>query len=101
MNLPDSYWLNRKAPTQVTPGIRRVVDQKPSSRSKGETYKRVSHYDEYGRMIGQTHYTDHGEPSVHPNPHHHRRNPVTGQPVRNPETGSNVWPGVSPDEISQ
>ena len=32
--LPESYWKNKKAPTQVTPGVRRVTDPKPSGRKK-------------------------------------------------------------------
>lgn len=88
--LPDSYWINKKAPTQVDPGTRRITDMKPSGRSQGEVYERTSHYDQYGRQVGQTHKTAHGEPAVHPNPHHHRRNPVTCEV-------SDPLPGVHPD----
>jgi RHS repeat-associated protein len=77
--LDDKVWERQKAPTQVSPGTRRVTDQKPSSRKKGEVYVRTTYYDEYGRQIGQTHETDHGEPKVHPSPHYHIRNPITGQ----------------------
>lgn len=76
--LPDDYWKNKKAPTQVPPGTERITDEKPSSR-KNETYERTTYYDEYGRSVGQTHGTDHNEPEVHPNPHHHTRDPKTGQ----------------------
>lgn len=93
----QKYW-QKKTPTQVPPGIHRLVDQKPSRRSKGEVYKRVSHYDEYGRMIGQTHYTSHGEPSIPPNPHHLRRNPISGQQLPNPDNRTKIWPGVHPAE---
>jgi hypothetical protein len=78
-SLPDEYWKNKQAPTQTTPGTKETVDMKPSSRSQGETYKRTTYYDEYGRSTGQTHETAHGEPDVHPNPHHHLRDPKTGQ----------------------
>ncbi len=88
--LPDDYWKKRKAPTQIEPGTRRVTDNKPSARKRDETYERTTHYDQYGRQVGQTHKTDHGEPNVHPNPHYHTRNPVTGE-VSNPN------PGVHPD----
>ena len=88
--LPDSYWINKKAPTQVDPGTRRITDMKPSGRSQGEVYERTSHYDQFGRQTGQTHKTAHGEPAVHPNPHHHTRNPVTGEV-------SDPLPGVHPD----
>ena len=97
--LPDSYWKNKKAPDQVTPGTKSVTDQKPSSRSN-ETYERTTHYDEYGRSTGQTHRTSHGEPASHPNPHHHRRNPATGEQVRNPNPpgeAPKVWEGTHPD----
>ena len=77
--LPEKYWKDRKAPTQVQPGTRTVTDIKPSSRGKGDMYERITHYDEYGRSIGQTHTTDHGQPDIHPNPHHHTRNPVSGE----------------------
>jgi len=88
-SLPDEYWKNKQAPTQTTPGTKETVDMKPSSRSQGETYKRTTYYDEYGRSTGQTHETSHGEPDVHPNPHHHLRDPKTGQ-----QSGS--IPGVHP-----
>ena len=88
--LPDRYWINKKAPTQVDPGTRRITDMKPSGRSQGEVYERTSHYDQFGRQSGQTHKTAHGEPAVHPNPHHHTRNPVTGEV-------SDPLPGVHPD----
>jgi len=95
--LPDSYWINRKAPTQVTPGTRTVNVDKPSS--SGGTYHSTTHYDEYGRQIGQTHRTNHGysDPSssqFHPNPHHHRRNPITGEKLKDPNSGSRTWPGL-------
>lgn len=57
--LPDSYWINKKAPTQVTPGTRTVNNPaKPSS--SGGTYHSTTHYDQFGRQIGQTHRTSHG-----------------------------------------
>ena len=89
--LPESYWKDKQAPTQVAPGTRQITEMKPSSRSQGEVYERTTQYDEYGRSTGQTHRTSHGEPSVHPNPHHHLRNPKTGQ-----TTGPH--PGVHPDD---
>ncbi|AZE55487.1 Putative large exoprotein, ShlA/HecA/FhaA family [Pseudomonas synxantha] len=89
--LPDSYWKDKEAPVQVTPGTKRVVDMKPSSRKKDEVYERTTHYDEYGRSKGQTHMTDHGQPDVHPNPHHHVRDLEKNQNVRG------ARPGVHPD----
>jgi len=95
--LPDSYWINRDAQTQVTPGTRTVNIDKPSR--SGGTYHSTTHYDDFGRQIGQTHRTHHGygNPSssqFHPNPHHHRRDPVTGERLRDPRTGSRTWPGL-------
>jgi RHS repeat-associated protein len=80
--IPQAYWADKHAPTQVTPGVRILVDSKPSGRVQGEVYTRVSHYDQYGRLIAQTHYTTHGQPSIHPNPHHHQYNPGTGRGIR-------------------
>lgn len=88
----DEYWKAKHAPTQVTPGITKITEVKPSSRAN-ESYRRVSHYDEYGRLIAQTHYTSHGEPDIHPNPHHHRYDPATGGAIRNPEDGSKIFAG--------
>jgi len=95
--LPGSYWSERCALKQVTPGMRRIEATKPSSRG-GPPYRRVTHYDEYGRMTGQTHYGTRGEPGAHPNPHHHRYDPATGGELTNPETGKRRWPGVHPEE---
>lgn len=89
--LPDSYWIEKKAPLQVTPGTRTVNIDKPGS--SGGTYHSTTHYDEYGRQIGQTHRTSHGRPTDHPDPHHHRRDPATGEKLKDPNTGSRVWPG--------
>ena len=88
--LPEEYWLKKEAPTQVQPGTRRLTDQKPSSRSRNEVYERTTHYDEYGRQVGQTHKTSHAGPAAHPNPHHHVRNPQTGE-------RSDPLPGVHPE----
>ena len=51
-----------------------------------------------GGAHGQTHRTHHGysdptSPQFHPNPHHHRRDPITGEQLRDPSTGSRTWPG--------
>lgn len=89
--LSDDYWQSREAATQVEPGARQITDLKPSSRKAGEVYERRTFYDQYGRQVGQSHLTDHGEPEVHPNPHHHVRNPVTGQ-------RSGPQPGLHPND---
>ncbi|MEW8660623.1 MAG: RHS repeat-associated core domain-containing protein [Candidatus Thiodiazotropha endolucinida] len=89
--VPDEYWINKRSPNQVTPGTRTTNDYaKPSS--AGGTYHSTTHYDQFGRRTGQTHRTTHGRPDSHPNPHHHRRDPITGERLRSPN-GSRTWPG--------
>lgn len=89
--LPDSYWIKRRAPLQISPG-KRVINDYAKPSSKGGTYHSTSHYDEFGRSIGQTHRTNHGRPNDHPNLHHHRRDPITGEKLKTND-GSSVWPG--------
>jgi len=91
--------LKRKAPTEVAPGTRETTDNpKPSSKPNEKPYKRKNFYDEHGRNTGRTDETDHGRPEDHPNPHHHRRNPATGEWERDPDTGKKIWPGRHPDD---
>jgi RHS repeat-associated protein len=92
--LPDDYWINRQAPLQVTPGTRTQTISKPSSAAGNPLYRSTTHYDQFGRQIGQTHYSTHGRPSCHANPHHHRRNPATGQRLRHPGSRTRTWPGL-------
>lgn len=62
--------IGRKAPMQVTPGIKNLKGEyHPSTRSKPEPYS--AHYDQYGRQIGRTDYTNQPNPKTHTNPHHH------------------------------
>jgi RHS repeat-associated protein len=89
--VPEGYWEKKQAPTQTTPGTSQLTDLKPSGRSSGEIYERTTHYDQYGRSTGQTHMTSHGEPQVHPNPHHHLRDPKTGSAVP-----PKIRPGLHP-----
>jgi len=91
--LPDSYWLNKQLAKQVTPGTRRIDIRKPSGRSAGEIYDKTGHYDEHGRLVAITDRTAHGQPVLHPKPHHHRFDPKTGTRIKNPETGNFNWPG--------
>jgi RHS repeat-associated protein len=109
VNWLDPYGLNGdvkpatyEAPTQINTGERRVEVTKISSET-GQPYQHVSHYDDQGRLVGQTHYTDHGRSNVHTNPHHHRRDPETGQRLKSPPgsekgAGTRAWPGPHPDE---
>ena len=71
-NDDTEYAPGGKAPDQVTPGTRNVKGEyTPSSRQKPERYS--AHYDEYGRQVGRTDYTDEPDPATHTNPHHHTR----------------------------
>ena len=82
----------------ITLGTRTTNDDNKASQSGG-TYHRTTHYDEFGREIGQTHRTHHGFSNpkgehYHPNPHHHRRDPRrNGQKIKDP-TGNKIWPGL-------
>ncbi|UTW45819.1 VCBS repeat-containing protein [bacterium SCSIO 12696] len=90
--LPDEYWIYKRNPNQVTPGTRTINDvEKPSS--SGGTYHQTTHYDEFGREVGRTDRTTHGREIDHPNPHHHRIDPVTRERLKNTE-GSRIWPGL-------
>ena len=90
--VPEEYW-ERKLPKQVTPGTETIETWKKSSGSD-EVYKKTGHYDEHGRLKAIDDYTDHGRPNDHPNPHHHRFDPKTGEQLRNPATGTKIWPGT-------
>ena len=95
-SIPEQYWIDKRPLEQVTPGVRTINQEKPSS--AGGTYHQTVHYDEFGRTIGRTDRTNHGysDPKAsnyHPNPHHHRVNPINKQNLKDPNTGSKVWPG--------
>lgn len=95
--LPDSYWINEYGRTSnqrdqyATPGTRTVNTMKPSSSPGNPLYLHTSHYDAFGRQIGQTHRTDHGRPRDHASPHHHRYD-IHGNKLNSP-SGSSVWEG--------
>jgi len=96
--LPDSYWINdygrsnNQRDQYATPGVRTVNTMKPSSSTGNPLYLHTSHYDAFGRQIGQTHRTDHGRPRDHANPHHHRYD-IHGNKLNSP-SGSSVWEGL-------
>lgn len=71
----NSDGQNTRQRDQVPPGTDSITDQKKSS-SSDEVYERETVYDEYGRRVGNTDYTDHGRPDVHDNPHHHSNPPI-------------------------
>ncbi len=91
--IPTEVWEKQRIPKQVTPTgkpqIREVT--KPSSRGAAP-YRKVAEYDEYGRLRKITDYTDHAEPHIHPNPHHHLFG-TDGAKIRNPDDGSFIFPG--------
>lgn len=65
---------------------------KPSSSGNNSMYFHTSHYNAFGRQIGQTHRSDHGRPQNHSNPHHHRYD-IYGRKLKTP-SGSSVWEGL-------
>ncbi|MDN5489157.1 MAG: DUF6531 domain-containing protein [Acinetobacter sp.] len=95
--LPDNYWINEYGRTSnqrdqyATPGTRTVNTMKPSSSPGNPLYLHTSHYDAFGRQVGQTHRTDHGRPRDHASPHHHRYD-IHGNKLNSP-SGSSVWEG--------
>ncbi len=101
---PPGDWENPhpsdyRAPDRIPPGTPRVAAFKISENT-GQMYLHVTHYDEQGRMVGQTHYTNHGR-GDHTDPHHHRYDPNTGEKLRveHRKKGSpKNFPGVHPDE---
>jgi RHS repeat-associated protein len=89
--------IEYRSPTQIPgTGAPQRVEVSKISEGTGQPYTHVSHYDDQGRLIGQTHYTDHGR-SDHTNPHHHVRDPATGERMKSPN-GTRVWPGPHPAE---
>ena len=81
-----------KAPEQVSPGVKNVKGEyTPASRPPE---RHSAHYDQYGRQIGRTDYTDHGRPAAHPNPHHHTRTYGPGYSPTGKEEGP--FPGEHP-----
>jgi len=52
------YW-QCEALTQIIPSKHRTTDLTKLSTNSEEVCKRVNHYDEYGRLKGQTHYSRH------------------------------------------
>lgn len=96
--LPQKYWFNHgKKVFQTTPGVRMVQDYNKAS-TTDVPYHRTKHFDMFGREIGQTHRSHHGQPDpnskgYHPNPHHHRRDPVDQNRMLL-FRGKEIWPGL-------
>ncbi|MBQ0994841.1 hypothetical protein KBX08_32840, partial [Micromonospora sp. H61] len=49
------------------------------NRGKPSEYNAAQEFDENGRLVRQIHWSDHSDPSRHPNPHQHVYDPVTGK----------------------
>ncbi|GAA4263239.1 hypothetical protein GCM10022255_105990 [Dactylosporangium darangshiense] len=45
---------------------------------KPSEYNAAHEFDENGRLVRQSHWSDHSDPRLHPNPHQHVYDPVTG-----------------------
>lgn len=73
--LPDSAW-HKDAPHQITPGTKTITHQKYNPKTKQLETSRVE-YDQYGRQVKRTDYTDHGYGDIskpkeyHSDPHTH------------------------------
>ncbi|WP_086930527.1 RHS repeat domain-containing protein [Agarilytica rhodophyticola] len=73
--LPDSAW-HKNSPHQVTPGTKPTTHQKYNPKTKQLETSKVE-YDQYGRQVKRTDYTNHGygntdkQKEYHSNPHIH------------------------------
>ena len=88
--LPDEAW-HRNAPRQVTPGVRQMEQFKYNPKT-GQLERSSVHYDQYGRQIERTDYTDHGYPENHENPHHHSTEYGRGYGPKGKESGPKPGP---------
>lgn len=68
--LPPEAW-DKNAPRQVTPGTPPFEHTKYNP-ATGEWEKSTVTYDDYGRQVHRTDYTDHGYPDDHTIPHDHQ-----------------------------
>ena len=67
--VPEEYW-QRDAPTEVTPGTKRLDHRRESKRTGRIEDSRVT-YDDYGRQQYRVDKTDHMRPRDHSSPHLH------------------------------
>ncbi len=60
------------------------IGTRESTRRPGQTYPQAREFDKNGQHVRDIDFTDHGQPTVHPNPHQHVRepNPTGGTPRR-------------------
>ncbi|MGO2208919.1 MAG: RHS repeat domain-containing protein, partial [Hafnia alvei] len=91
--LPDSAW-HKNAPHQVTPGTRELEHYKFNP-DTGELEYSTIKYDQYGRQIQRTDYTNHGygnpsAPDYHSNPHVHDYEYGPGYSPKGKQTRTNT-----------
>ncbi len=72
--IPKYAWqggrgLGGQAPQQVTPGTRLLLGQYVDDCAQVQPWQ--AWYDEYGRLVERTDFTDLPDPRTHTNPHHH------------------------------
>lgn len=97
-NIPEGAGIpvgpKYRVPVQIAPtGKPTTSNYVKISSETGEYYEKSACYDKCGRLIGITDRTTHGRPMVHPEIHHHEFNPITGEELTNPATGTRVFPG--------
>ncbi len=83
--------LGAKAPDQVTPGVRQLDGQYVDDVGQVQPWR--AQYDDYGRQVERTDFTDLPDPSTHTNPHHHTREFGPGYGPKGKET---YHPGAGP-----
>ena len=76
--------LGAKAPDQVTPGVRQLEGQYVDDVGQVQPWR--AQYDDYGRQVERTDFTDLPDPSTHTNPHHHTREYGPGYGPKGKET---------------
>ncbi|MEI8018455.1 MAG: RHS repeat-associated core domain-containing protein [Schlesneria sp.] len=109
---PHRYW-QRNSPMQTTPpgDSSGIVFRRTQTSTNGRyDYRIDAYYDQYGRYLGETHWTTHPSTgSPHPMPHFHMRNMLfndnttpfyvgnSAKPkIMNPEAGGYWFPGQFP-----
>ena len=74
----QKYWHDAGL-ERSSPGTRRW--ERTQSSTQGDyTYRAITHFDEFGRRVAETHYSTHVSTGVlHPNPHYHLYDRVRGK----------------------
>jgi hypothetical protein len=72
----QKYWHDAKL-KQYTPGVGELRRTQVSKNGQ-YTYEAISHFDEFGRLRADTHYSVHSSTgSLHPSPHYHLYDLIT------------------------